>query len=266
MKIDNDSPIQDYSNKEGAFSKLFNSFKPKEYDGESDLDKRESRSSRSFKTSTKNKYDGIKVVDIDHNYNKRKNIDPLDTFTELDPVVYVRKAFIIYIVVMIIAGIWVCIKDIKDAVHEFELGDANNHYSYYTLNEELYYASKFYDTATKIELLSEIEFSDGTTIPTLYKYIKLKEVDKVKKEISNNIVAENSPTVQITYPQGSSIYIEIFGDRLVNTENYKKIINQKYEKDIYIRREDDKKFSYIIIDGTKIVYGLSYGTPKIKSY
>ena len=166
MKYEDDDPIQDYSNKEGAFSKLFNSFKPKEYDGESDLDERESRSSRSFKTSTKNKYDGIKVVDIDQNYKKRKNIYPLDTFTELDPFVHVRRLFITYMVVMIIGGIWVCIKDIMDAVNDFELSDVNNHYSYYTSNEELHYASEFYDTATKIELLSEIEFSDGTTIPT----------------------------------------------------------------------------------------------------
>lgn len=263
MKYEDDDPIQDYSNK-GAFFSNFLNRKKEEYE-KTKLNERASRSSKSF---GEDKYKGIKTKYIKNDYTiKSRNYGTTNNkeYGYGKIITWFLRAFYVYVIFSFFIGIVTTYNEYLAETNQVLLGP-DSILAVYSKNSNLDYSNSLYDKDVEIEKLKEIKFNEGTKIPTLYKYIQYADVKNVELKTTNNVVAEYTPVVEVTYFTNSQIVLQIFGERIVENENYKKIIDPTLTKEVYVREEGIDKFSFIIIDGTKITYGLSYGEPKIKNY
>lgn len=133
------------------------------------------------------------------------------------------------------------------------------------MNDQVNYIIDFDET--DINEVEYIEFDNGIKIPTLSIYTPKPTITSYFKIEEDNIITNNSDVIKIFYEidNSESFLIEMFKTNILKNEGYVIMPQNLYKhKKIYIRDEKDGYYTYIIIEGYQITYGISYGEPKIK--
>ncbi len=127
-------------------------------------------------------------------------------------------------------------------------------------NRKVVLVYDFDDEYVDVKNMEEIKYDNGINIPTLRKYKKVDGIVSYDTARENNIVARQSPVVKFVYI--NDLCVDMYKTELVKQDGYTRLMHQNLRnKFVYVRQEKNGYFSYVIIEGCNVTFGISYGDP-----